>query len=351
MSSFTENLGLVKHASGYEGWADDMNANLDKIDTGFNRITHSSNPLINGDMGVWQRGTHISTSGFVADRWYLGNAWNAMMSRQEFIPGQTDVPGEPKYYLNTNIVTAGDYCYFQPIEDVRSYFGETISFDFWTYVDSPTTLEFVLFSQNFGSGGSDLVHTLASLDNSVLSAGWNNVTGYVTIPSVAGKTICDGSYLSFRIDINPSYTGNWGLSQVSINLGSTSYPFKSRPPALEEMLCQRYYCKSYEMDVDPGTVTEINAEGDLWSTGADVTGYLSASFRYPVPMRVSPTLTIYDIAGSVGYLSGHNQSGSPINGIRLTGIAYSGTKGAKVYSYIPGVSGLECHYTADAELY
>ena len=70
MSTSTENIGLVKHASGYEGWADDMNANFDIVDRATGNIM-SMNPVINCDMSQWQRGDSFTLTGMqcTADRW------------------------------------------------------------------------------------------------------------------------------------------------------------------------------------------------------------------------------------------------------------------------------------------
>ncbi|WP_421907898.1 hypothetical protein [Methanolacinia petrolearia] len=285
MSTLTDNLGLVKHASGYEGWGDDMNANLDKIDAEFNRIMYSSNPIINGDMSNWQRGTFGFAPGFFnADRWrsyaYSGSF---TVNRVAFSPGQTDVPGEPEFYMNHYIKTPGDITVEQFIEDVRIYANQLVSFSFWTYVDNETSLEMVLFGQYFGTGGSDAVFTGAVLDNPLLYAGWNYVTGYCNIPSINGKTIGLYSCLSFRIDISPIYTGNWGLSQVSINNGSTSYPFKPRPKALEEILCKRY-CQVLNAD---GT----HAYPEIGSGFTTSTSNAFLTVHLPVPMRNTPTLS------------------------------------------------------------
>lgn len=319
----TDYLKLVKHAAGDEGWADDMNNNLDEIDsrfdnvnsnlasidaqfddinsnlanfdaqfddinnyltnidTGFNWQSYSSNPIINGDFRIWKRGTSGFGSEYNADRWLsLANSGSMTAERVAFTPGQTNVPGEPEAYLNHNITVAGDILCAQLIEDVRTYANQVLSFDFWTYVDSPTSIEKITIGQNFGTGGSEPVYTQAILDEPNLKAGWNNITGYCSVPSIAGKTIGTNSYLLFRADVAETYTGNWGISQVNINPGSTSYPFKPRQIALEEQLCQRYYQKILSNELDT-----------YFSSGVSYSSTLCVfPIVYSIPMRAAPTV-------------------------------------------------------------
>jgi hypothetical protein len=61
------------------------------------------NLLINGNFDIWQRGTtnvNQNTGGYVADRFrcdWDGNA-GVNVSRQNFVPGQLDVPNEPRFF-------------------------------------------------------------------------------------------------------------------------------------------------------------------------------------------------------------------------------------------------------------
>ena len=61
------------------------------------------NLVINGGFEIWQRGlsnNSFNSSRWTADRWLQYAAGNSILTvtRQQFTTGQTEVPGNPKYY-------------------------------------------------------------------------------------------------------------------------------------------------------------------------------------------------------------------------------------------------------------
>ena len=106
------------------------------------------NVLINGGFDIWQRGTTNqgpNIGGYVADRFrcdWNGNAAVAI-SRQDFAPGQTDVAGEPSYFLRWQQTTAGvgatEHKISQGVESVRTLAGKTATVTFWARSDAART--------------------------------------------------------------------------------------------------------------------------------------------------------------------------------------------------------------------
>lgn len=80
--------------------------------------------------------------------------------------------------------------------------------------------------------------------------------------------------------------------------GSVATAREFRPFTTELSLCQRYFAKSYELATAPGTATVVSGIRHEENTGN--TGSMYQSVRFPVQMRVSPTLTSYDAAGTSG---------------------------------------------------
>jgi len=92
------------------------------------------NKIINGDFGIWQRGTSFSSAtglGYTADRWFL--SWSGTttiaVSRQTFTPGTAPVAGYESSHFARIARTAGsaDDYFLQRIEDCRTFAGQTIT--------------------------------------------------------------------------------------------------------------------------------------------------------------------------------------------------------------------------------
>jgi hypothetical protein len=136
------------------------------------------------------------------------------------------------------------------------------------------------------------------------------------------------------------------VTGVQIDVGSVALPFRRAQNTLagELVACQRYYQKSYNQATAPATNTTDGLVG-TWATAVD----RMLGIRYPVVMRVAPTVTIYSSNGTSGKVTtfaGVDAGGSVIGD--LIGDAgyrslYTGTNvtASTAYSY---------HYTLSSEL-
>ena len=80
------------------------------------------------------------------------------------------------------------------------------------------------------------------------------------------------------------------LSGVQLELGSTATPFEQRGITTELSLCQRYFCKTF-----PQSVAPANGLGAAYFLGYSVnTGNPSTIWKYPVTMRTTPTVTLFN---------------------------------------------------------
>jgi hypothetical protein len=265
------------------------------------------NKIINGNFDVWQRAASQTNSGYgSADRWHsnhLGSTKTA--SRQAFTLGQTDVPGNPLYFMR-HVVTssAGDSNFallFQAIEGVNTFSGKTVTLSFWAKADSNKNIA-VEFSQYFGTGGSPSTEVFGIGSQLVaLTTSWTKYSLSVNIPSVTGKTVGTNgnSYLRpfFWFDAGSTYnsraanlgqqSGTFDIAQVQIEEGSVATPFEQRNITTEIQLCQRYY-------------THLNQ--------LVVTANIYFGYAFPVMMRIQPAVTL-----SIGTLGGVSTTG--IHGI------------------------------------
>jgi hypothetical protein len=251
------------------------------------------NKIINGDFGIWQRGTSFSnpaSASYTADRWivvYDGTGATRTISQQTFTPGTAPVAGyEGATFLRYAQTVAGTgntaNSIAQRIEDVRAFAGQTVTLSFWAKADAARTVTSYAI-QNFGSGGSgDVVTTFAAHS---VTTGWTRFTATIAIPSISGKTLGTGSYLSiyYAIGVSPA-TYSFDIWGVQVEAASTASNFQTATGTKQGELaaCQRYYWRS--------TATE--AYSFLSNLGiASSTTITKVGLRYPVTMR-SATITV-----------------------------------------------------------
>jgi len=162
------------------------------------------NKIINGDFGVWQRGTSFtltnSVDTYTADRFidfYIGTG-TTTVSQQTFTPGTAPVAGYEGSYFKRAALSSGStyYATQQKIEDVRTFAGQTVTFSFWAKATSSIGFT-VYWRQNFGSGGSALADTTTAI--TVSSSSWTRYSATISVPSISGKTIGTGSMVQFLL--------------------------------------------------------------------------------------------------------------------------------------------------------
>jgi hypothetical protein len=262
----------------------------------------NKNKIINGDFGIWQRGTSFTnpaSSDFVADRFrFFGDSSGAtrVLSQQTFTPGTAPVAGyEGQYFLRFNQSVAGTGASFnvvqQFIEDVRTFAGQTVTISFWAKAAASTTIT-TAYNRNYGTGGSSAEFNQGSASHS-LTTSWARYTSTVSIDTLTGKTIGANSYLTltFGMPINTTFTVDiWG---VQMEAGSVATAFQTATGTIQGELaaCQRYYYRAF-----PG------GEYSRFSTNAPAsnTTLIYTQMALPVTMRVPPTsidystLAVYD---------------------------------------------------------
>ena len=81
----------------------------------------------------------------------------------------------------------------------------------------------------------------------------------------------------------------WDITGIQFEIGDTATPFEYRSYTEELLRCQRYYQKSYNHSVVPGTATYIGC-----SRGESINATtIDICPRFKVDMRTTPTVTIY----------------------------------------------------------
>jgi hypothetical protein len=332
--------------------SDFFSIGYDGVKLGGEELVHK-NYLINSNFDIWQRGTSFSiTSGqaYTADRWLvvLGTTAQIAANRQTFTAGQTDVPGEPSYYIDLNRTVAGSAAstFEQRIEDVRSLAGETITISFYAKCNTGSFDVNTDLFQNFGSGGS------ASVDGAdkthTLTTSWQKFTHtYTNFANISGKTIGAGSYLAMRFiwAHTEGATDQIQIAQLKVEKGSVETEYV--PSSLEQELasCQRYFEKSYDQVSAPGAVV---ANGQLLSFAHDAFTVQCNEQHLKVTKRAVPTITPYSPTTGASGKAWSVSAGADVN-------MSSSNVGDAQFRYDGGGSLTAghyylIHYTAEAEL-
>jgi len=344
------------------------------------------NRIINGNMRIDQRnvGTlnaDLASNPFVVDRWLVGsNPANTFNGQQV-----SDAPAGFNKSIKINVVNTrtvaptNNMCLVQRIEG-----NNIIDFAWGTSSAKPITISFWVKSSVTGTYSARIASIITSTYSYVYTYTVNvaNTWEYkvINIPGPTVGTWADdirtGIDFLYNLGSGSQYltsTANQWLSNdyhglngtinfssqtagstiqftgIQLEPGSSATPFEFRPIGTELQLCQRYFQKSYQQDVKPGSSTASrNAVSHVYGPG----GYQNIWWRLPVTMRTIPTPTAYNPnTGTVGEI--YNSS----NGVNYT-IVFNNQYPYTSDSLVVGrvainqtvQNELNVHFTADAEL-
>jgi hypothetical protein len=116
------------------------------------------------------------------------------------------------------------------------------------------------------------------------------------------------------------------ITGVQLEKGTVATPFERRPFGMELALCQRYYEKSYNIDVAPGTVSDVGRV-IARNVTADTFGFPSVKVDFKVTKRATPTIVRYstnDGASGNIYLTSPagNSTSNMVNDISMSGFNF-----------------------------
>jgi hypothetical protein len=328
------------------------------------------NRLINGNFSVWQRGNVNPTT---TDNQYGADRWRYLT---EAAPGQagsiiesSDLPSAgSRYAVRIQCAANQKAGYFSPLESRDSWDlrGGPASLQFKAKVNDPR-LGILKAAICAWTGGEDSVaadpiaNWNAEGTNPALSGSWAYCGAAPTNLGVATSWV---TYKLENISI-PSPAFNlgvfiWGddkslnandsiyVTDVQLEKGSTCTDIERRPFADELALCLRYYQKSYDYSVVPGS----NASTGMVQTQCD--GFSTNQIpgpRWHLPMRALPTATIWSKVGTPGTTSNVSYADSGGSSCVVSDISTAGARcvvaGAGAWT---ASTAYNYHWRADAEL-
>lgn len=260
-----------------------------------NNFFAGKNKIINGDFGVWQRGTSFNiataTGSFAADRFTTYSEFSSgsiTVSQQTFTPATAPVSGyEGQYYLrwaqtSTSGGTNPTSGIAQNIENVRTFAGQTVTVSFWAKADASRTVT-TAYEQYCGTGGSGYIS--GSIGSYSVTTSWQRFTTTFTVPSLSGKTLGANSRLQINWSFPINTTATIDIWGIQLEAGSIATPFQTATGTIQGELaaCQRYYWRS-----------SSNSANNWYATGVGYSTTEGLMFvQMPVQMRVAPTVLDY----------------------------------------------------------
>ena len=249
----------------------------------------SGNAIINGDFGIWQRGTSFN-NGYTADRWNVSHGgYSINVTQETFSPGEVPVAGygESQHYIRLAYSGTGTSTgrLEQHVEDVRTLAGQTVTLSFWAKASADTETSCNIF-KNYGSGGSSIDG--GDSQSYDITTSWQRISKTFDLNDMSGKTIGDNSFLYVQVVREGSGSRQDGISidiwGVQLEAGSVATPFRlagGGSKAAELALCQRYYSRDNAVDNYTAFAT----------VSAQSTTTIRGSYRFPATMRTTPSVS------------------------------------------------------------
>ena len=348
------------------------------------------NLVINGAMQVAQRGTSstglgATTGYYTADRW--DHQFNGTSGRlTSSVVGITDLAGlrsALKFACTTADTSIATTEYFVLAHKIEGFNIQSVGFG--TASAKPLTLSFYAK----GNGNAQYTAQLQTGGSNEVSASFNvtsswqrfeiNFPAATSVGSVLDNNNTAQLNLQFWLSAGATYSGGtslnttWGspnnntmavgtdnffsstsneffITGVQLELGTEATPFEHRSFGDEHLLCQRYFTKSYAYGTAIGATTSHGSIQTTFEENNQGAGYReNYGFKFPVQMRATPTIVIYDSAGTSGkcnYYVGTSSSPARTLNVSSTNATCFGGYSDRATT----IGGWAAQYTADAEL-
>jgi hypothetical protein len=314
------------------------------------------NRLINGNMYIAQRATSATVTAGTAvptastgypclDRWYVYSTGANVTAAQVAGSGSNKNLLQITGAASVTAVGVG-----QRIEQLNSYdlAGQTATLSVNLANSVLTTVTWTASYANtadtFGTIGTPTKTQIATGTFTVTST-LTQYTTNISIPAAATT----GIEILFTVGAQTS--GTWQIGNVQLEAGSVATPYERQIYSDQLAQCQRFYTKSYDIGVVPGTANPAGNYGLIEGSvgAANSTSSKSTTAFYPVAMRNQATVTLYDIAGNINKASADNIGGYTNNQAAVVYNAGERSFGAYMNTGI-NTATLAFFYTASAEL-
>lgn len=348
---------------------------------------HVRNPIINGNMEIWQRGLSFASvaNAWTADRWHIFHSSGASLT----VIQNTDVPSvsQAGVLLNYSLdldttvadasILAGDYGLFShPIEGYnwRHFAQRQVTVSFWIKATRTGTYCFSLcnsgqnrtYIAEYTVNSSDTWEQKTIVIPASPSAGtWNYTNGvgvYLRWALFAGSTYQDtgASWIttatikiatSNQVNAVDNASNIFRITGVKLELGSVATPIQYVPFEEELARCKRYYQKSFAYATAPAQNVGLGTGEIRWlATVVGAVATMGPTWTLPVEVRPFFTTTWYNPS------AGNAQVRNLTDATDMTATATRIVSDKSIQLQFTGAAGnavgeeLAIHWTVDAEL-
>jgi hypothetical protein len=356
--------------------------------------TGFKNRIINGNMVIDQRNagasfTVPSGGGYTLDRWNTQASAASKFTVQQSSTAPTGFVNSAKL-TSSSAYSLGASDFFQFQQYIEGY--NTADLGFGTANAKTVTLSFWVNSSLTGTFGlfliSDSTNRIYPTSYTINSANtWEQKTITLTgdVTGTWNTTNSTGLRITWALGYGSNYanaTANaWAansgtnfipsgcvnflgtngatfyITGVQLEVGTTATNFDFRSIGTELQLCQRYYEKAYDYDVQVPPASSTYAWFTPTNTSAIGNSALHTNIKYSVAKRARPTVTVYPFttpSNTTRVSDAHSNSDFGANSGavyigRVNQVSLYNNSGGSL-SLIGGEYGLNFGWSADAEL-
>jgi len=186
-----------------------------------------------------------------------------------------------------------------------------------------------------------------AIDCTVTSAVWGRFGGVFDIPTSARNIVI----LVFS-DSQLIPNNGISISEVSLTDGQATQDWAPNSISQELVKVQRFYCKSFNIDVLPAQNVGLVGAVRGYVSVAGATANQPVGVRFPVPMRAAPTTFVFYNPSAANAFARNTTAAT-----NATALALGGTSGDQGFdAFFTGIAAwtiaqsVAFHFTADAEI-
>jgi len=234
----------------------DAGVSLDDI------ITKAGNNLIiDGQFNHWDFGSGpFVTDGYTSTMARVDSSGGTFSAtRESFAVGQSDVPGNPKYFHRSTYTSpTGSAGLLFRLKNSTTFSGEKVTFSIFLKANNIINNFFVQWHQDFGPGGSSAVSVNSDTFN--VTTSWQEFTVSIDVLSVSGKTIGSDDFIQIGIFLPSGVSATVDYANISCVQGSSPFNGSWLVDTGERARINPYYQNSYSDGTLPGGAATSGAQ-------------------------------------------------------------------------------------------